>query len=163
MPSVAAQTKGEKQTLSTSPICSLHAWCFSCTITSGQWKARIGAHKRVKHPNIKGHVLPIFPPKMTTSEWALSSPLAVAYQRDSRSNGCRAGSSSTSQHISLKGLTIKSCILLWKMEGNPPTQKFFSTCTSLRQVFWPPTKPLKQTELLCFRQCENMLSNWKGY
>jgi len=90
-------------------------------ITFRQLGTNIGARKRVKHPNIKKHTLPITTQKSlaTTSRLAPSSLLAIANYNGSPSIGWRAGSTLTSLHTSLNRLAVKSLTSLRRMDGNP--------------------------------------------
>ena len=69
LPPVAANTSGEKQVLSTSNTLIIYARRLALMkmVTLRQWGTKIGALKRVKHPDIEKRTLPIPTPKISSN------------------------------------------------------------------------------------------------
>ena len=95
---------------------------FMNLVAPWQWGARIGARKRIKHPNVKKCTLPVPTPKVPSNNIKSSSIFSVgsSVSESFRSIGRRAGSTLTSQHTSLSRLAVKSRTSLWRIDGNPP-------------------------------------------
>ena len=93
------------------PIISMMPFLLIHNIALRQCRARIGMCKWVKHSNIKNAHSRFQPQKSqaTTSSWAPSSRLAVAYCRGLQSRGWRAGSTPACEQPSLRRLAVRSC------------------------------------------------------